>query len=391
MKKFLLLLTLICLTILPINVSALEYVDKVHDVVGVDDTSKVTVYFFHQSTCSHCRAENLFLDELEKKYGDELVIKRYEILGSQRNRDYMASAKERLNLARNVVPLTIIGETSYFGYSDSIAVEIENTIVDYMKSLEGKTTSSSTKKKIPILGEIDVKKVSIPLVAVVLGFIDGFNPCALWVLLFLINMLFNMKDKNKMWLIGFTFLLTSAFVYFLAMLGISVALSFTAVIYVRILIAIVALIGGGINLKSYFTMPKDGCTVVDEKKRKKYFSQIKKFTSEKNIFLALIGVIVLALSVNIVELACSAGFPAIFISILDLNNIGLASKIIYILLYVLFYLLDDLIIFVVAMLTLKISGVTTKYNKLSHLVGGIIMILIGLLLIFKPEWIMFNF
>ena len=391
MKRLKILLVLFCLFLFPTLVNASEYVDKIYDVVGEKETNVVTIYFFHQSTCSHCRAENVFLDGLEEKYGDDLVIKRYEILSSQKNRDYMNAAKERLNLNRNAVPLTIIGETSYFGFSDSISVEIENTVDDYINFLSGKDKESSNKKKIPLLGEIDVKKVSIPLVAVVLGFIDGFNPCALWVLLFLINMLLNMQDKKKMWLIGFTFLFTSAFVYFLAMLGISIALSFTAVIYVRILIALVAIIGGSINLKSYFKMPKDGCTVVDEKKRKKYFTQIKKFTSEKNLFLALVGVVVLALSVNIVELACSAGFPAIFISILDLNNINLLGRVLYILLYILFYLLDDLVIFVVAMLTLKVSGVTTKYNKMSHLVGGIIMILIGLLLIFKPEWIMFNF
>lgn len=391
MKKIKLLLFLFCLALLPVIASAKEYVDKAYDIVGEKQVDTVTIYFFHQSTCAHCRAENVFLDDLEKKYGSDLRIKRYEILSSQKNRDYMNAVKERLGLNRNAVPLTIIGETSYFGFSDSISVEIENTVNDYINSLSGEGTGTSTKKKIPLLGEIDVKKVSIPLVAVILGFIDGFNPCALWVLLFLINMLLNMQDKKKMWLIGFTFLLTSAFVYFLAMLGISVALSFTAVIYVRILIALVAIIGGSINLKNYFKMPKDGCTVVDEKKRKKYFTQIKKFTSEKNIFLALIGVIILALSVNIVELACSAGFPAIFISILDLNNISLLGRVLYILLYVLFYLLDDLIIFVIAMLTLKVSGITTKYNKVSHLVGGIIMILIGLLLIFKPEWIMFNF
>lgn len=392
MKKIKLLLFALCLFIFPFIVNASEYVDKVYDIVGEEKTSTVTIYFFHQNSCPHCKKENAFLDDLEKKYGDKLIVKRYEVSGSIKNREYMVQVKERLNLNRNSVPLTIIGDQSNFGFSDAIGKTIENTVKDYIAIVnESGEESDPNEKHIPILGKVNVKKVSIPLIAILLGFIDGFNPCALWVLLFLINMLLNMQDKKKMWLIGFIFLFTSAFVYFLAMLGISVALSFTAVIYVRILIALVAIIGGSINLKNYFKTPKDGCTVVDEKKRKKYFSQIKAFTSEKNIFLALVGVVLLALSVNIVELACSAGFPAIFISVLDLNNINLIGKVLYILLYVLFYLLDDLIIFVIAMLTLKVSGITTKYNKLSHLVGGIIMILIGLLLIFKPEWIMFNF
>jgi cytochrome c biogenesis protein CcdA len=118
---------------------------------------------------------------------------------------------------------------------------------------------------------------------------------------------------------------------------------------------------------------------------------MKKFTTEQNLILSLIGVITLAASVNLVELACSAGFPTIFITILELNNVGMFAKVLYILIYILFFLVDDIVVFVVAMKTLEISGVTTKYNKYSHLVGGILMILIGLLLIFKPEWIMLNF
>ena len=78
-------------------------------------------------------------------------------------------------------------------------------------------------------------------------------------------------------------------------------------------------------------------------------------------------------------------------NVLELNNIDGLIKIGYILIYILFFLIDDLAIFIIAMLTLKISGVTTKYSKFAHLVGGIIMIIIGLLLIFKPEWIMLNF
>ena len=200
-----------------------------------------------------------------------------------------------------------------------------------------------------------------------------------------------MKDRKRMWLLGFTFLFTSAFVYFLAMLGLSVVLGLTAATWVQRIIAVVAIVGGIINLNSYRKTKDGGCHVVDEKKRKKYFTKMKKFTTEQNLILSLVGVITLAASVNVVELACSAGFPTIFITILELNKVGMISKILYILLYIIFFLIDDIVVFVVAMKTLEISGVTTKYNKYSHLVGGILMILIGLLLIFKPEWIMLNF
>ena len=363
------------------------YIDRVYDIVGEEKTNNLTIYLFHQESCPHCRKEMAFLDELEEEYKDKITVRRYEVSGNKKNAEYMNLVKERFEKHDQYVPFTVIGDESFTGFGDSRKEEIKSIIDNYLK--ETKNTEKTF--SLPLLGKVSAKDVSIPLVAVVLGLIDGFNPCAMWVLLFLINMLFNMQNKKRMWLIGFTFLFTSAFVYFLAMLGLSVVLSFTAVIWVRRIIALVALVGGILNIKYYIETPKDGCTVVDSKKRKKYFTRIDKFTKEKSIIFALIGVIALAISVNMVELACSAGFPSIFVSIMDLNNISLVKEILYILLYVFFYLLDDLVVFVIAMVSLKLSGITTKYNRLCHLVGGIIMILIGLLLIFKPEWIMLNF
>ena len=401
MKKILKFVFFSLILFLPVIVNAenFNYQDKVYDIVGEEQENKVTVYLFYSSSCPHCKAENVFLDDLQDEYGDEIVIKRYEVTSSTTNYSYMKKAKERVNATSSGYPFTVIGEKYYVGYSETNGNIMKNTIDAYIDNLNNINKDSNSdssdddeinedKKSsysIPLLGDVDAKKVSLPIVAVILGTIDGFNPCAMWVLLFLINMLFTMKNKKKMWLLGFTFLFTSAFVYFLAMIGISVVLGITAVVWVQRVIAVIAIIG------SYIKTPKDGCHIVDDKKRKKYFSRIKKFTAEQNLLLALIGVIALAASVNLVELACSAGFPTIYVSMLDLNGISGIENILYILLYIIFFLIDDIIVFIVAMTTLQITGITTKYNRLTHLVGGIIMILIGLLLIFKPEWIMLNF
>ncbi|MBQ8872236.1 MAG: hypothetical protein IJ018_05755 [Bacilli bacterium] len=414
LKKYLLtFLLVISFLIFPQLVNAKQFEDKIYDIVGEKKSETVTIYFFHSDTCSHCKAEKKFLESIKKDYPN-LVIRSYEV-SSGTNYDYMKIAKDRMGSTSTGVPFTVIGDEFFNGYMASIGSRMKATLDSYYNdNTEVETPAleepkeeideepkleekEETKKKenteydIPLLGKIDAKEASIPLIAIILGFIDGFNPCALWILLFLINMLFNMKNRKKMWLLGTTFLVTSAFVYFLAMLGLSVVLSFAAITWVRRIIALVAIIGGVLNLRSYLTAKEDGCHVVDEKKRKKYFTKIKALTAEQNLLIALIGIIALAASVNLVELACSAGFPTIFITILELNNIDGLMKIGYILIYILFFLIDDLAIFIIAMLTLKISGVTTKYSKFAHLVGGIIMIIIGLLLIFKPEWIMLNF
>ena len=403
LKIKLLFLTLLTILFIPVGALAFEeYNDKIYDIVGENKSDIVTIYFFYSSACPHCKKENKYLDTLLEERKD-IVIKRYEVTSSSTNSKYLINVKERLGVTSEGVPFTVIGDHYYQGFSDGIGTKIKRTTYDYLgididenyfkddDNNKKKETEKDNSFELPLLGKVDAKKISIPLVAVVLGLIDGFNPCAMWVLLFLISMLLNMKDRKKMWILGFTFLFTSAFIYFLAMLGISIVVGMDKIPWIRLLIAVVAIVGGLLNLRSYINTPKDGCQVVDEKKRKKYLTKIKAFTSEANLALALVGVIGLAASVNLVELACSAGFPTIFVEILTINNITNVMKILYILLYIVFFLLDDMVVFIVAMTSLKVTGITTKYNRLSHLVGGILMILIGILLVFKPEWIMFNF
>ena len=95
--------------------------------------------------------------------------------------------------------------------------------------------------------------------------------------------------------------------------------------------------------------------------------------------------------VNFIELACSAGLPVLFSQILAINDVSSAQELIYVLIYVLFFLLDDLIIFAIATFSLKAIGISNKFAKYSHLIGGILMLIIGILLLFFPNIIMFNF
>lgn len=400
-KKILTIITLLVLLI-PFNVRAGD---------------KIDLYLFHSRTCPHCKEEIKYLDELKEEQKN-LNVHLYEITENKDNSKLLKTVQSVMDEESNYVPFTIIGNKVYIGFSNNTKLKIENTIKAYEKEsdkyidvVDGVINNTITKdnykekikdKKIkisnnvsvPILGEVNPKNVSLPLIAIIIGLVDGFNPCAMWVLVFLISMLLNMKNKKRMWALGLTFLLTSAFVYLLFMVAwLNIVVSITSIRWIQIVIALVALIGALVNFRSYYKERKkdSGCVVVDDKKRKKIFTKIKKFTSEKSFILAMLGVITLAISVNLVELACSAGLPLLFTQILALNNLSNYESILYIFIYIFFFLIDDLIVFVLAMLTLKITGVTTKYTKYTHLIGGIIMFIIGLLMIIKPEWIMFNF
>ena len=388
-------------------------------VNAVSEKNLVNIYLFHSYTCKHCKEEIKLLDELEKEY-DNIKVYKYEV-NENGNGELLKNISEIMGSKVTGTPYTIIGNKVFSGYDYENskgrfkgAIEYyskygyEDKVGEYISSIplpsyEVKDTDPdvdeyisnyiSYKVKLPLIGEVNLKNLTLPLITVVIGLADGFNPCAMWVLLFLISMLIGMKDKKRMWILGSTFLLTSALIYLIFMMSwLNLANLLISVVWVRVIIAIVSLVGGIINLRGYIKHRKvSGCDVVDDKKRNKIITRIKKFTTEKNFWLAILGVIVLAISVNVVELACSAGLPVMFIEILSLNNLTAIEEIIYIVLYMLFFLLDDFVVFVIAMTTLSLTGVSSKYGNLSKLIGGILMLLIGLLLMFKPEWIMFNF
>ena len=377
-------------------------------IPNIKAEEKVNLYLFYGDGCPHCAKEKELLNNLQKEY-DNLEINTYEVWYDEDNNKLLDKVKNAFKNDSKYVPFTVIGTKVYVGFNDNIASQIETAIAYYSKNKardvvyevindievgeikEDKITDVN-KFKLPFFGDVNAKEISLPILSVVIGFIDGFNPCAMWVLLFLISMLLGMKDRKRMWILGLTFLTTSALIYLMFMVSwLKIALSISSISYVRILIALVALIGGIVNLYSYFKSDDSGCNVVDDKKRKKMFSKIKKLTSEKSFILALIGVMGLAISVNVVELACSAGLPLIFTQILAINTLNPLQYWFYIFLYILFFLIDDIVVFTIAMVSLKMTGISTKYNKYSHLIGGIIMVIIGILLIFKPGILMFNF
>ena len=365
-----------------------DYEDKVANIVDASvEDDVINIYFFYGDGCPHCaKEEKFFEEELEKKYKN-IKIYYFEVWKNDGNSQMLSKVKDVFKVSNSNVPFTVIGKKYLTGYSDGTKEKIYDIIDEY----SGKDVNESV-YSLPIVGKVDVKAFSLPLISVILGFIDGFNPCAMWVLLFLINVLIGYKDKKRMLVLGTIFLLTSGIVYFLSMLGITMVLDITTVVWIRNIIAIVAVILGILNIQTYLkTRKENGCHVVKNKKRKVLFKKIKDYTSKKNLFFAIMGIIILAISVNLVELACSLGFPAIYSEILAVNRVVGARRVIYLILYDIFYMLDDMIIFYLAVFTLNVKAISNKYTKYSNLIGGIIIFLIGVLLLLKPEWIMFNF
>ena len=243
---------------------------------------------------------------------------------------------------------------------------------------------------LPFIGELKTASVSLPILTVIIGALDGFNPCAMWVLLFLISLLLNMKDRKRMWIFGSTFILASAFVYFLFMVAWLNVLTFLGFLrWVRTIIGLVALGSAYYNFKKWWDN-RPGCPATEGEKRRKIFDRLRAITQKREFWLALGGIILLAFAVNLVEVICSAGLPVVYTQILTMSEIPTSQYYFYIILYIFIFMLDDMIVFIVAMVTLRAVGLTTKYTRASALIGGILMLVIGLLMLFKPAWLMFG-
>lgn len=382
-------------------------------------SSPVNVYLFWANGCPHCAKEKEFLKEIEKKYEGKIKVSYFEITGDRDNAKLLVEAGEALKADVSGIPFTVIGTDYITGWysSDStgklLEEKISNAINGECDDVVGKliypskeenannnqcpaseigNTGLPKKINVPLFGEIDLGKLSLPVLTLVIGILDGFNPCAMWILLFLISLLLGMKDRKRMWILGSTFIFASSLVYFLFMsawLNLFLFLGF--VLWVRIIIGLVALASGGYNLKDYFTSGKEGgCSVAEDEKRRNIFEKLKRITHSEKFWFALLGIILLAFSVNLVELICSAGLPAVYTQILTLANIAKWKYYLYLLFYIFLYMLDDIIIFIIAMVTLRATGISAKYGRLSRLIGGILMVLIGILLLFKPHWLMFG-
>lgn len=392
-------------------VSALFFASKititpVHAESNVND---VTVYFFHIDGCPHCEAESEFWNGFLPNH-DNVTMQSYNIADTD-SYELLTKAADVFDEEFATTPFTAIGGKHYVGFNASVEASIrrviekysENPFVDVMaKIIAGQPvletdldTSSDFTFTLPFFGTIDVRNVSLFFVAVVLGLVDGFNPCAMWVLIFLISMLISLQNRRRVWILGGAFLLTTAIFYFLVLFSWVQALSFIASKTIfQWIIGAIAVFAGGYNLYKYIRAKlkkEDGCDVTDVKTKKSLVEKIKKIATTNSFWLALGGIMGIAILVNLIELACSTGLPVLFSQILALNGFSGWSTLFYILIYLFFFMIDDILVFVISVWTFKISPISNRFTKYSHLVGGILMVIIGILMIFFPSWLMFAF
>jgi len=356
------------------------------------ESKSVELKLFYGDGCPHCALERKYLQGIREKYQERVSITEYEIYYNQENAQIFSGLIKDLKIETGGVPLLLIDDDYVLGYgSDETTGKVIEEKIRKILGDEKIDESSSAPIYLNIFSKkIDLKTVSLPVATILIAFVDGFNPCAMWILVFLITMLINMKDKKRLYLLGTTFIFVSGLMYLLFLSAWFNFFKFVGYVYwIKAIIGIVAIICGILHIKSGL-FSKGECKITNETQRQKIIQKVKNVLNQKRLFFSLIGIAGLAISVNLVEIVCSAGLPAVYTNLLSTIKLSTFEYYFYLLLYVLIFMLDDLLIFFLAIKTFEVSGISKKYTKISGIMGGMIILIIGIILIVKPELLMFG-
>lgn len=350
-------------------------------------TEGFDVHFFYLPGCEHCEEQEPFNKKLEATYS--INITRHDSTQPAEYALLSQMLKERDIEYEPDFPITIFGNQVFGGWEseDTTGREIEMALQQCLAGncpppTDGGDGGDGGKITVPLLGEIDPADYSLGALAVILGLVDGFNPCAMWVLVYLIAIVATLRDKKRICLLCGSFVLASGILYFLFMtVWLNAYLFIGYVKPVTVVVALVAL-GGGILLMREFAETKGAivCKVTDEESRKKTMTRIQNIVASPLTLGTIAGIVVLAFAVNSIEFVCSAAIPTVFTQVLALRALPTFQYYAYILLYDLFFMLDDIVVFSSAAFAMT-SSLGDRYAKYTRPVGGTILIILGGLLL----------
>lgn len=357
MKKVIVLLTIVFTCLLFTKKTAVA-----------KETTKID--FFYSVTCPHCIKEQAFLDTIEKKY-PQIKINRYEAAKNSRLLEQLYKKYQVPLLYQGAVPITFIKDKYFLGFSDQIGTQIE----DYL--------SGSTKKNPSLIEQINIKKYSLPVLAVILGVLDGFNICSLGALLIILTLVLSLRSRKKIFIFGISYLVTTAFVYGL-LIFFWYQLFNIITPYIRKMEIVIGLItaGGAFYffkefLKAYKYGPN--CEIDEGKRITGRFSvKFKKLVAEtEKLIPIIVSILIFAATITVVEFPCSAAVPLVFAGILSKAHLPTFLYLLYMILYIVFYLLDEIIIFLIAVFTMKLWLSSPKFVTWIIFLQAIIMLFLS--------------
>lgn len=361
------IISFVLLTFIIINLASIISATKFPDA---------EVYFFWQEGCSHCASEKIFLSELQQDYPN-ITIKNYSVYEPE-NIVILKELFDEYNLSKEElkgVPMTFVEGKYFSGFSEQIEDQIRNYI-------ETGTLQKENVITLPLLGEVDLEKYSLVGLSVILGLVDGFNVCSLGALIFVLGIVLGLGSRKKILVVGSFFVLTVSFIYWLLILVWYKAFSWVANYfpYMNLAVGAISIAGGIYYLIQFFKFSKHGPTCETSKGTiiTKFRDGIKDIIKHpKSALVMILAIMAFSAIVTIMEFPCSAAIPAAYTATLSTRNLSTLAYAFYTIIYIIFYMLDEIIVFLAAAISSKIWLSSAKFIIWSTFIGAMILILLG--------------
>ncbi len=361
---------------------------------------KSTAVFFWGIGCPHCEEEKKFLADLKRSH-PALEIRDYEVLSSAQNRELLVALLKAHGMQASGVPITFIGSRVFRGFSIQTKEAMEAAVreclekgcpdpltppEDAMRRQAPEPPAGTGGIDIPLLGTLDVRDTSLPMLTLVIAGMDSFNPCAFFVLLSLLGLLVHARSRNKMMLVGGVFVFFSGLIYFLFMAAwLNLFLVMGNVKAITGVAGGVSLLIAAINIKDFFAFKKGVSLSIPDSAKPRLFDRMRRLLRSNSLFSILAGTTVLAIMANSYELLCTAGFPMVFTRILTLNQLTTTSYYLYLAFYNIIYVVPLFIIVLMFTVTLGGKKLSEWQGRTLKLVSGTMMLGLGSVLLIEPS------
>jgi len=312
-------------------------------------------------------------------------VRIYEVFHDEAGRSKYDQVSEELNITAMGFPTLVYNDRYWLGFSEVVQEEIVAAIEASLEQREVESEGSIV--RLPLIGEVDLQAAPILLTTVMIAFLDGFNPCSLFVLTFLLAIIIHSASRKKIFLIGFTFLLVTSAVYGLFILGILNIMVFAArLFWIRNVIAALVIVVGLFGIKDFLVAREGPTFSIPEKHKSKFYKQVRKIFYTDSVLPMIGATAVMGLGIALVELPCTAGFPFIWSTIVAGMDLSPNYFALLFAIYLLIYLLDEVVIFLVAVMKMRSAKMTEEQGRTLKLVAGTLMLVLGLILLVRPEY-----
>jgi len=359
---------------------------------GADGQAEVQLYFFWSLTCPHCTAAHPYVDTIPQTR-PWVRLHSLEVSRHPENlRQYEAMARSLGAELAGVPALLFCGEMHVGWDGDEFTGATVRQRLDECRAQASGGAATNAKPataetiQLPLIGAVDAASLSLPALTLVLAGLDAFNPCAFFVLLFLLSMMAHQKSRPRMLLIGGIFVAVSGLMYFAFMAAwLNVFSLFGHLAWVTLAAGALAVFVGAVNVKDFFFFEKGLTLSIPESKKPDIFRRARNILGAQNMPAMIAATAFLAIAANFYELLCTAGFPMVYTRLLTLADLSPAGRYGYLAFYNLIYVLPLAAIVAVFAGSLGARKLTEREGRLLKLMSGAMMLELGALLLAAPE------